>query len=442
MSRHERFAFATGNDLLRKAEELSIRLPFHKSVAPLFRVISIGSKTIPNRLVVQPMEGFDANPDGSPGERTFRRYQRYASGGSGIIWFEATSVVQEGRSNPRQLMINSDTLDGFRRLVEQTRQTASQTFGNSKVPLLVLQLTHSGRYSKPEGKSHPQVTCFNPHLDKNDSDIIVLNDDGLDRLRDTFLDAIGLAHEAGFDCVDIKACHGYLVHDLLSTYTRTNSKYGGSFENRTRFLLDVIREAHKDFPEILLAVRLNATDGIPHPYGFGVCEDGSLNVDLTEPKKLMRLLISEGCAFFNITAGIAAVNPQIGRPFDLPLRGQDLPEEHPMEGVARQIRLTEELQEAFPKTPMVGTGYSWLRQFFPYVGAAVVEREMASFIGLGRSSFAYPDAPRDLMEKGWLNPKKVCITCSQCTELMRHGHVTGCVMRDKEIYGKEYKKIS
>ena len=439
MARHEPFHFKSSDELLLKAHELGVELPFQESVDPLFEKIAVGGKSLPNRLAVQPMEGFDAETDGSPSELTFRRYRRYAQGGSGLIWFEATSVVSEGRSNPHQLFIHDKSLDGFKRLVEETRRAAHRTFGTSYDVFLVLQLTHSGRYSRPDGKPKPQVACENSVLDKPFERIHILSDEYLDDLQDIFLQATQMARAAEFDAVDIKACHGYLVHELLFAHQKKNSRYGGNLENRSRFLAELVQRIRETTPELLVAVRLNATDNIPH--GFGVPTDGSVDIDLTEPKALTKQLVNLGCSLFNITVGIPYHNPHVGRPFDRPVTGTGKPEEHPLESIIRLLRVTGELQKLLPDAPLVGTGYSWLRQFFPHVGAAVLKRKGASFIGLGRSSFAYPDAPRDLMDKGHIDPQKVCIACSRCTELMRRGHISGCAIRDPEIYGKEYQKL-
>jgi 2,4-dienoyl-CoA reductase (NADPH2) len=186
---------------------------------------------------------------------------------------------------------------------------------------------------------------------------------------------------------------------------------------------------------------LNAHDGLPYPYGFGVSRDESLTIDLAEPKELIRRLIQEGCTLFNITLGIPYLHPHLSRPFNRPLFKAPLPLEHPLNGVSRFLAVTGELQREFPKVPLVGTGFSWLRQFLPYVGAAVLERKEAALIGLGRSALAYPDAPKELMNRGTMNPKMVCTTCSRCSELMRMGGVAGCAVRDKEIYGKFYKEL-
>ncbi|MGD2245678.1 MAG: hypothetical protein PVI11_03935, partial [Candidatus Aminicenantes bacterium] len=301
---------------MRKADELGGELPFQDSVSPFFENFAIGSKSLANRLIVQPMEGFDADVDGSPGELTFRRYRRYAEGGSSLIWFEATSVVPEGRSNPHQLMLHPQNLDSFKRLLEETRRFARKVFGSSYEIFLVLQLTHSGRYSRPEGKPLRQVADFNPNLDRKPEDVRILNDDELDRLQDKYVDAARLAEHAGFDAVDIKACHGYLINEILAARTRKGSQYGETFENRIRFLSEVTQKVTDRTPRLGLAVRLSAFDGIPG--GFGVCRDNSEDVDLAEPKELVRRLARSNCSLFNITVGNPYEKPHLGRPFDRP----------------------------------------------------------------------------------------------------------------------------
>ena len=311
MSQHETFRYRSKKDLRNKALELGLDLPFQESIKPLLEPVNIGSKLVPNRIAVHPMEGFDSEPDGTPSKLTFRRYSRYATGGSGMIWFEATAIMQAGRSNPGQLMLTEATLDGFKHLVDFTRSEAKGEFGNSHDPFLVLQITHSGRYSKPKGKMLNKVAAYNPHLDKDPEILTYFTDDELDNIKDTYTKAVDLTKRAGFDAVDIKACHGYLLHELLGSHTRENSKYGGSFENRTRFLLEVVDNAHRQAPEMVTAVRLNATDGIPFPYGFGVPEDGSIDTDLSEPRALINQLIEKGCELLNITTGIPYSLPTI-----------------------------------------------------------------------------------------------------------------------------------
>ncbi len=238
MRRHEPFRYPSPEALLKKAEELGVSLPFQDSIAPLLSPARLTDRIVPNRIAVQPMEGCDGSEAGAPASLTFRRYGRYAAGGHGLIWFEACAVSASGRSNPRQLMLTEETLGEFKRLVEETRLTARTRFGPAHDPYLVLQLSHSGRFSRKEARSQAKVACFNPFLDKSPEDIELFSDRDLVGIRDQFVATAKLVQHAGFNAVDIKACHGYLLHELLSAVTRTDSSYGGTFANRCRLLLE------------------------------------------------------------------------------------------------------------------------------------------------------------------------------------------------------------
>lgn len=441
MENHRPFNLNSSKELLKDSEDYGYRLPFSKDISSLFKKATIGDKEVPNRLAVQPMEGYDAYQDGSPSKWTTRRYLRYAEGGSGLIWFEATAVNNESRSNPRQLCINNQNMDAFKRLVEKVRSANTNKFGKSHKVYCVLQLTHSGRYSNPRQGSKPKVAQFNPFLDKDSEQIEIISDKELDSLQEDYLEAARLAFYSGFDAVDIKCCHGYLLNELLGAYVRENSRYGGGFENRTRFITEVTHKIGANMKELDISFRISAFDGLPFPYGFGFAKETSLDIDLTEITVLIRRLLILGGVLFNITAGNPYYKPHLSRPFDRPAGGASFSEEDPLAGVIRLIKIVSHLQTEFPSVPFVGTGYSWLRQFFPYVGAGVIKQKKATFIGLGRSSLAYPEAPLDLMEKGELDKRKICITCSRCTELMRNQIKTGCVVHDKSVYGEEYKKM-
>ncbi|MCJ7682442.1 MAG: hypothetical protein MUP70_17065 [Candidatus Aminicenantes bacterium] len=436
MNEHKPFRFADKDQLLDTAARLNVSLPFEEDIPVLFEPIEIGGKSLVNRFAVLPMEGFDATADGSPGELTLRRYLRYAGGGSALIWFEATSILLEGRSNPHQLLLNKKTLDGFKRLVETTRREAMRVLGSGQNLFLVLQLTHSGRFSKPNGMPRPLVAVKKPSLDINLPPVRIVSDDELDRMLDTVTVAASLARQADFDAVDIKACHGYLAHDLLSAFDRADSRYGGDFTGRVRWIEEAVKRIRDREPRLGVTARLNVFDGLRPPEGWGTSAGDALQPDMAEPTALIGRLIDLGCGFMNITAGIPYLNPHLGRPFDRPVSGGEKPPEHPLAGVARLIGLGGRLQKKYPMIPFIGTGYSWLRCFFPQVAAAVIGSGGAGLVGLGRSSFAYPDAPRDLMENGALDSKKLCTSCSRCTELMRAGGPTGCAVRDEYFRGR------
>jgi 2,4-dienoyl-CoA reductase-like NADH-dependent reductase (Old Yellow Enzyme family) len=272
------------------------------------------------------------------------------------------------------------------------------------------------------------------------ADHALASDAQLARLQEDFLTASELAATAGFDGVDIKACHGYLVSELLAAATREESRFGGSFENRSRFLLETVQRIRQALPGFVVTSRINAFDGLPHPHGFGADRHNPDRADLSEAKILVERLEAAGTPILNVSMGVPAYNPHCSRPFNMPVAGGTFPDEHPLEGVARMIGVTAELQRAAPSLPMIGTGYSWLRQFFPHVAAAAIASGMAQLVGVGRTAFAYPDFARDLMEEGVLDPGKVCIACSGCSQIMRQGQSTGCVVRDRKVYAPRFRK--
>ncbi len=447
MAKHERFHIRTFNDLDYECRRLDISIPYQDDTSILFDSVPIrretGSHSTINRFAVHPMEGFDADESGTPQDLTFRRYGRYAAGGTGTIWFEATAVTPEGRSNPHQLHINTNNVNTYKQLVSSTRDKAHQEYGPNHNLVLILQLTHSGRYSKPYGKPEPIIAHRSPildHLHSLPDDYPLVTDEYLDKLQGMFVDAAKLAAAAGFDGVDIKSCHRYLLSELLASHTRENSKYGGSFENRTRMLVETFRRIKNEVPEVFVTTRMNVFDAKPYPYGFGVSQKDRHIPDLSEPIRLVGLLKEIDLPILNLSIGNPYYEPHFGRPFDFPSAGVAVPETHPLESVARFIDISRQIQQAHTDVPVIGSGYSWLRRFLPNVAAAVVSKGWATMIGQGRNSFAYPDSVKDLKGKGAFDPEKVCITCSACTQIMRDGGRTGCVVRDSDFYGPEYRK--
>ncbi len=441
---HEVFRFKDRSGLERKIAELGLDLPLSDDISVLFQPLSLAGRTLPHRLVIHPMEGADATPDGHPSELTFRRYRRFGQSGAAIVWFEATAACGSGRSNPHQLWLRPQTLSSFGNLVEATRREARKKSEPGDTPLLILQLTHSGRFSKPEGRAVPICAQPNPILDAwmgLPSDYPLVGDDELDRIQDDFVAAASLARKAGFDGVDIKACHGYLLSELLAARKREKSRYGGSLENRARFLLETVKRIKQDVGGLLITSRINAVDGLPWPYGFGSSPREDTAEDLSELKFLMGKLSEVGIPLVSISLGIPAFNPHLGRPYNLPLLGQPLPGEHPLIGVARHIRLTAEAQRAFPGVAVLGAGYSWLRHFFPHAAAATLQTGKASLIGLGRFSLANPGWPEELAENGFLSSKKTCLACSRCSQLLRAGGPAGCAVRDVPLYAREYRRL-
>jgi 2,4-dienoyl-CoA reductase-like NADH-dependent reductase (Old Yellow Enzyme family) len=310
---NERFRYKTAQDLINKVKELGYDLPFTDDLTPLFRPLDFGKITIRNRITVQPMEGFDSEEDGSPSSLTERRYLRYAEGGSGVIWFEAVSVCQDGRSNPHQLFITEKNLEKFATLTGKIKETAKK---KGYEPFLVMQLTHSGRYSKPSGKPAPLAAVINQVLDRGD--IHIVTDDDLKRIQDQFITAARLAYRTGVGAIDLKACHGYLMVELLSAIGRRNSIYGGEEPmKRFRFLLETVERINNEIPGIIVTMRLSVWDGYQGGFGVGV----NNSEDYTEPLMLIEELSKRNVKMINITMGSPYFNPHITRPYDTPVPG-------------------------------------------------------------------------------------------------------------------------
>ncbi|MHC4701489.1 MAG: oxidoreductase [Planctomycetota bacterium] len=442
------------DDLKRLCEQLNVSVEAMEDVSILAEPVPAGKLVIPNSLAVHPMEGCDGDSRGRPGNLTLRRYERFAAGGAGLIWGEATAVVPEARANPRQLWIHEGSKDSFASMVKMMRQAAAKSMGPDHRPVLVLQLTHSGRYSKPEGKAHPIIPQRDPYRDplipqqtpnlngksRIPDDWPLVTDEYLDELQDAYVAAAKMAYDVGFDAVDIKSCHGYLINELFACYDR-EGKYGGSFENRTRFVLEVIDKIRAELGEdAAITTRLGIYDAIPYPYGWAVDKDDYTRPDLTEPKKLIGLLRDRGVNLINITIANPYFNPHVGRPFNETIVGGYEEPEHPLSGVNRLVELTAQIQRDFPDMAIVGTGYSWLRTMFANVAAANKTNGLTTLVGAGRMAFAYPDFAKDIVTKGKMSADKVCVACSACTQIMRDAGMAGCVVRDNEVYGPIFER--
>ena len=433
----KRNSYRTIEDFEIQNSALALQLPQTTDVSILKQPLELSGKTVHNRLLCQAMEGCDGTWEGKPSELTRRRYLRLARGGAGVIWFEATAVLKDGRANPRQLYISEENLDAFKALVAEIKEAGRKA--NGYAPLLIMQATHSGRYSKPQGTPAPLIAYHNPILEKNNpiDDSRILSDADIDRIQEALIQGACLAQEAGFDGVDIKCCHRYLNSELLSAYTR-EGKYGGSFLNRTRLLREsvsgAVQSCNSDF---LVSSRLNIYDGMAYPYGFGVSMDGSTAPNLEEPKQLVKLLYDGGMRLINISMGNPYFTPHINRPF---AKGGYEPTEHPLEGVARILNGAREIKEAVPQMAVISSGLSFLGVAAPHVTAACIQHGWFDFAGFGRTAFAYPDFANDILKNGDMQKEKMCICCSKCTELMRAGSETGCVVRDAEEYLPRYKQ--
>ncbi|MFN8856793.1 MAG: NADH:flavin oxidoreductase [Planctomycetaceae bacterium] len=466
------FKYKSADDLVQDAARLGSELSVQDNLAPLFEPTTVAGRRVGNRLLIQPMEGCDGTLDGAPAELTYRRYLRFGAGGAKVIWGEATAITPEARANTRQLWIAPQTAAALGRMLDGARQAHRDAGYETDDLLIGLQLTHSGRYSVPR----PWLATHDPLLapltfDKTTGKPIdgthpLLSDDDLQRIEDQYVAAARLAHQIGCDFVDLKQCHRYLLSELLAARNRPG-RYGGSFENRTRLILNVVQRIRQEVPGLIIASRFNAYDGVPHR-GVGQGDDFvgrpvphqlplecAWGTDLHEPAReqldepiaLARLLVAAGVSFLNVTLGNPYSNPHFVRPAEFPpVDGYHAPE-HPLLGVLRHFRIAAAIQQAVPGTPVAGSGYSWLQDFAPQAAAANVAGGRITFAGFGRATLSHPDFARSLAETGQFNRKLVCRTFSYCTGLMRAKdhplgqYPTGCPPFDKEAYGDLWKEV-
>ncbi len=445
MAKFKKFHLQSLAELQQEIHRLELDLPISTHVELLSHPLHMGQYILPNRFVVQPMEGIDGDPiTHAPSALTFRRYKRFAAGGAGVIWFEATAVEPAGKSNPRQLMITKKNLSIWKKLIEETREVAKRTWGWDIVT--IIQLAHSGRWSKSIGTPNPILIQHNPLLDTasgaTDTTPLV-SDEELDRLQEVYKDQAQLAILAGFDGVEMKAVHGYLCGEMLGARMR-DGRYGGSYEQRTRFVKECTKTIKATLPRNhFVTVRLSMWEPSPYPYGWGtVKEHGSTEINITEPLKLAQELVTLGdMPIFNFSLGYPRFAPHINRPFNTPLRGYPNPPEHPLEGITRFQQVGKALQESLGEVPVVTAALGWLREYMPFVAAGLIEQKWITLIGQGRQSFAYPNSVADIITKGKLNASQCCIACSLCSQIMKDAiGCNGCPIRDKEVYRKELQK--
>jgi len=430
------------------------------SLAQPFEVAGL---RIGNRWCIHPMEGWDGTPDGQPSQNTIRRWEHFGASGAKLIWGgEAFAVRRDGRANPHQLYYRPENKEAMRHLLGRLREVHRECFGERATEDLFvgLQLTHSGRFCRPNRKdrAEPRIVYHHPVLDEKfgidpRDDSVVLKDEDIAPLIDAYVEAARMARDVGFQFVDIKACHGYLGHEFLSAFDRPGP-YGGDLPGRSRFLREVIRAVRSECPELVIGVRLSVFDfppfrpdpnraepgklgpGIPHefpvPYpGFGCNRWNPLEIDLHEPITLLKELHEAcGVAMVNLTAGSPYYNPHIQRPALYPPSDGYQPPEDPLLGCLRQIAVVRQIKQALPRLPVVGTAYTYFQEYLPHVAQAVVREGWTDFVGIGRLVLAYWELPGDVLGGKPLQTKRLCRTFSDCTTAPRNGLVSGCYPLD------------
>jgi len=467
LPRIRRVASLRGVDALRRRlGELGLDLPCDEAVlaapdSPLAQPLDLGSGPddplrAPNRFVIQPMEGWDGTADGRPSPLTVRRWQRFGASGAGWVWGgEAVAVRRDGRANPHQLVIDAATAPELGRLREALRAAAREA-GHPR-PVVGLQLTHSGRWSRPAaGPPRPRVAYRHPLLDRRAGvrdDAAVLSDAEAAGLVAAFAEAARRARDQGFDFVDVKHCHGYLLHEFLSARSRPGAYGGESLTARTRLAREIVAAVRDAAPGLPIGVRLSVFDGVPHaggpqgpgapephprPYrhGFGLDPEDPARPDPTEPVAFVRELLAAGVAWINATAASPYYAPHLQRPALFPPCDGYPPPEDPLVGVARLLRAARDLKRAVPEAAVVSSGWSYLQEFVPHVAQACVREGWCDAVGLGRMALSYPELPADALAGGPLARKKLCRTFSDCTTAPRMGLVSGCYPLDPFYRGR------
>ncbi|HEX2456453.1 MAG TPA: hypothetical protein VHI99_22330 [Vicinamibacterales bacterium] len=420
--------------------------------SPLAQSLDVAGVRVGNRFCVLPMEGWDGTADGLPSDLTRRRWRRFGESGAKLIWGgEAVAVRHDGRANPNQLLLSAATQSALASMRDELVAAHRDRFGaNADRDLyLGLQLTHSGRFSRPNvwNRPEPLAADSNPLLDRRfPAGVQVLADDEIDRLVDNFIVAAKRAFDIGFQFVDIKHCHGYFGHELLGARGRTG-RYGGSLENRTRFLFSVMQGIRAEVPALGIGVRVSVIDSVPYrkdssgtgvpetcarhyQQGFGILDGDDVPAALEDSRSLLRLFQSWDLKWICVTAGSPYYCPHVVRPALFPpVDGYDPPED-PLVGVARQVRATAALKKEFPDIAFVGSGYTYLQEWLPHVAQRTVRQGMTDFVGLGRMMLSYPDLPADVLAGRPLKRKSFCRTFSDCTTGPRVGLVSGCYPLD------------
>ena len=427
--------------------------------SPLGAPIEVDGMKIGHRLGMHPMEGWDCQTDGRPSDNTKRRWQRFGESGAKLIWGgEACAVRPDGRANPKQLYMSEHSQADIAGLREIAIKAHRQAMGDDNGLVIGLQLTHSGRFCKPnDNTKFESIIAYNhPILDRKfgyPAGRPVISDDEIKRLIEDYVIAAKRAQQCGYDFVDLKHCHGYLGHEFLSAVTRPGP-YGGSLENRTRFLREIVEGIRAEAPGLKMGVRLSVIDTLPYkpdpaqslpgalgpgipeeyttpyPYAFGANPDNPLEYDLTEPKALFEIFRELGIRFINVSLASPYYNPHVIRPALYPPSDGYHPPEDPFVGVMRHLEVVRDLKKAFPDFCLMGSGYTYLQEFFPNVAQAVVRQGWVDIVGLGRMVLAYPEVPVDILSGKGMAKKRVCRTFSDCTTAPRNGIVSGCYPLD------------
>ena len=416
-------------------------------------------RVIGNRWSILPMEGWDCQADGTPSELTCRRWLRFAQSGAKLLYgTEAAAVMHSGRSNPNQLMIADHTAEALKSILAEMRRVHKEKFGCNEDLMIGLQLTHSGRFSHPNrpDKLEARTAWAHPLLDQkfHCGPENVVSDAEVEEIVRHFVHAAEIARNVGFDFVDIKHAHGYLGYEFLTAYER-KGKYGGSFENRTRFFREIAEGIKEKCPDLPLSARISlfdilpfvkGADGVgipmkwegPYPYAFGGAGDGmNMDPDLKEPAELVRMMQSFGVELICASIGSPYYNVHMQRPAWYPVCDGYLPPENPLYNVSRHLKAVRRIRQLCPGIKVVGSGYTALQEYLPNAAEYALAQDQTDFAGIGRMVLSYPEICADVLAGKPLDRRHICRTFGDCTNAPRNGMVSGCYPLDEFYRSRE-----
>jgi len=396
---------------------------------PVFQPIKIGNLTAKNRFMINAMECNDADDEGNPTEKTLRRYRNLFEGGAGIVDLEAITVQWESRSRKNQLSVMPRNQKALSKFVAELRKINSDT-------LLVWQLTHSGELSHPD---FSRRVCVKPLPGFGGE---VIDEEYVEKTIEQFVLAAKIAHDCGADGIDFKNCHGYFDSQLLRPYNDRKWKYGGSFENRTRFTFTIYERIAKeiDDPKFIVGSKVSIWEGFPG--GQGSAGPDSPVMDISESLKLVKGMEDRGAKYILVSAGSPSITLALSQP------DRRVPDDCYL-----HFTFQKAVRDALkPSTVVIGSAYSVLNNGNNQLQARKKEENTLLFwanknirdrvtdmVAIGRQSLADGQLPIKLREERD-SDVKWCTACDNCIEFLIRQENVGCATFDKE-YAQALKEI-
>lgn len=365
--------------------------------------IRINTLLIKNRIVFPAMCTKYAAPDGGVTERMLRYYEERAKGGAGLVTIEATSVDPTGNSFSRGLSIADDArLPGLTDLARRVKRHGAR---------ISIQLQHGGRAALPQFSGHavPLVSAI-PGVTPYDNSVI-LSEEEIARLVECWGKAAIRAREAGFDAVEIHGAHGYLINQFMSPLTNLREDaYGGSFENRMRFPLEVLRAVRKQVgPDFPILFRYSMEEFMPG------------GIDMEQAVRIAKVMADNGVDMLNVSIGIGESVEYIIPPASVP----DGWNADRAAAIKRAVG---------SRIPVAVVGRICNRK----AAENIIASGKADLVAMGRALLADPFLPAKLAE-GRDDEILTCIGCNEgCTGMLNECRPISCALNPRTGYEDDY----